>query len=408
MNKILNTLFYIIIVIGLFSCLTNFVYLSAVPSLVCVIFPFLIIQKGKIPTVTFWLLLFFSYAILSTLIYAPNSFLDFKFYRYDGNFIISYLPLLCIPLMKFDFDIDKLFTRLLYIVTAVNLILISYFLINSNFYLDADTNSFGSLFIARNAAGGFLSIICGLAFVHFLYKKTLGSILVFLLNFFFLVATFSRGSILGLLLGILAFYLIKKGIKYAIGAIFFGAIALQLIMIYYTYPIYEKLKSENEIFVKQEGITTKSANILIRLYWSWPSGVKCFLNSPIFGAGFGAVNDTPLQFSSANSFPLVSLNEQEDKKYNDAHAHHSYFHIIGELGLTGIFIFFMFWLSIYNFLIKADAYPYVRGFLLIAFFNITFASLTEHRLTTPSSILPFVLSLGLLYAKLNSENKKNV
>lgn len=404
----MKKIFLLIIILGLFGCVTNFVFISAVPSLFCVVFPVLILFRERIPKVTFWLLIFFLYALLSTALYAPQSFIAFGFYRYDANFIISYLPLLCLPLLSFNFDIDKIFVRLLYWATLLNAVMMGYFLISSGFHLDANSSSFGSLFIARNAAGGFLSIICGLAFVNFTYRRNAISLFVLLLNLFFLFATFSRGSMLGLVLGIGSFFLVKKGFKLLIPLAFATIICIQLFIIIQAYPVYKDLHSENELFSHREwkSVNPKTANLLIRAYWSWPTGIECFLHSPVFGAGFGAVNDLPLQFNS--HFPVVQFNRQPDKVYGDNHAHHSYFHILGELGIIGLLLFFLFWYAIYRFLIKDTTYPFVRDFLLIALFNLTFASLTEHRITTPSSAIPFALSVGLFYTRKNFDKRQQL
>jgi hypothetical protein len=42
---------------------------------------------------------------------------------------------------------------------------------------------------------------------------------------------------------------------------------------------------------------------------------------------------------------------------------------------------------------------------MLVYFNLTFSSLIEHRITTPATILPFALSFGLYIASLNYENR---
>jgi len=102
---------------------------------------------------------------------------------------------------------------------------------------------------------------------------------------------------------------------------------------------------------------------------------------------------------------IFSTNKQKKKVYNDSHAHHSFLHFLGEQGLAGLFIFIMFWRSVYKFLLQNGQEPTIRDFLLVSFFNLTVMSFTEHRITTPSNALPFVLTLSLYYVYVNYQNK---
>lgn len=396
-------------ILGLFGTMTNILFISPLPSLVAaILFPFIILNRRFVPKTVFWLLLFFLISGLSTLMYHPASFLQFRFYRYDGNFFISYLPLLLLPFLSLKYNINKLFRYFLYLSTGVNSVVYG---INVMQQRDA----FSGLFLSTNGAGGYYSLVTSLAFIYFLQKKSYKNLLVLLLNLLFLYATYSRGSILGLIVGLSCLLLINYRKAFLITWMLVVLAGIQIYILSYTYPVYQKyimnsrtanIYENYEDFVHHHYgfVSTKYNNVLIRMYETWPRAVDCFFYSPLFGTGFGSVNDVPFIFNDL--IPgVLSSNEQKDKVFNDSHAHHSFLHILGEQGIIGLAIFIMFWRTVYLFLLKNGQEPTVRDFLLVSFFNLTIMSFTEHRITAPSNALPFILSLSLYYVYVNYQRK---
>jgi len=401
----------LITILGLIGTVTNLLYISPIPSLFAAIcFPVILLYRNNFPSVVFWLFLFYVYVVISTTLYHPASFSNFRFYRYDGNFIISYLPLLVLPFLNYNLNIDRVFRFFLNITTTV-----------SSVVFVADGLKFGGfngLFVANNAAGGFYSIVTSLAFIYFLERKTPLNLLHLILNVLFLYATYSRGSILGLALGGLFYYFFHIRKRYLIYLIIAGVCLVQVYILFQTYPDYVKYvrggpkvdyyTNYTRFILNSYGIVSvKFNNVLIRIYNTWPRAVDCFFHSPFFGTGFGSIDDVPFKFES--KIPLIlSTNIQNNKVFTDSHAHHSFLHFLGELGLFGLFIFLKFWKTIYKFLTKNNQDPRIRGFLLVSFYNLTIMSFTEHRITTPSNALPFVLALSLYYVYVNHQKKLEV
>lgn len=397
-----------ITVVGLIGTVTNLLYISPIPSLfAALVFPIILLYRNNFPRVVFWLFLFFIYVFISTTLYHPASFTNFRFYRYDGNFIISYLPLLVLPFFSLNLNIDRVFRNFLYITTAISLVAF----INEGFSI----KGFNGFFVANNAAGGFYSIVTSLAFIYFFDRKTYLNLTVLTLNIFFLYTTYSRGSVLGLVLGAMLFYFFHIRKKYLIFFVFALLGLTQVIILIQTYPVYlSEIKAgpypdyyQNYFYfvAQQYGIVSvKFNNILIRMYQTWPRALDCFFHSPLFGTGFGSVDDVPFKFKAVLPF-LWSYNGQEAKTFSDSHAHHSFLHFLGELGLIGLFIFLKFWNTVYDFLKRNNYNPRIRTFLLISFYNLTIMSFTEHRITTPSNALPFVLALALYYVYVNHQKK---
>ena len=410
----LTRLTVFIVLIGIFGCVTNLIFISALPSIfVVLLIPFVLFSTSKIPKTIFWLYLFFFISILSTLMYYPISFNKFDFYRYDGNFIISFLPLLVVPFFSFNFNFEKLLYRFVIFTSVLNLVLVFiYYTRHTNISISSDPSIYTSLFKASNAAGGFFSIVSGIAFIFFINKKTFMRLTWFLLNIGFLVITNSRGSILGILFGIICYYLVINHKQNWIITIFLFIISAQVYILYQTYPVYDKYirSSPNVedalytyIYNNHGEVGRKYGNTLIRAYENWPRGLDCFLNSPIVGTGFGSVNDLPLTYKEI--IPLISVNNQTNKSFNSAHAHHSFLHILGEQGILGLIVLLLFWVNIYYFLKKNNQIPIIRNVLILTYFNLTFMSFTEHRLTTPSNALPFILMLSLYFVQVNHFKK---
>src|SRR3974390_552173 len=93
---------------GLFFTTTNFVPLSAIPSaLFLALLPLIFFSAEPWPSVTKWAIAYYVISLASVLLYYPPSLLEFDFYRYDGNFILSFAPFLFLPLVKWRANIAQ-------------------------------------------------------------------------------------------------------------------------------------------------------------------------------------------------------------------------------------------------------------------------------------------------------------
>lgn len=391
--------------LSLFGTVTNFVFFSPLLTLL-VPLAIYVFNKDQLPRPVAWLYAFSLLFLVSVLLYHPLSIIEFDFYRRDGNFVISYAPLLILPLFSFTFNIEKYFRRFYLFTVVLYAVLFLNHLVTTNFLGSLHGIVFGGLFIAQNAVGGFLSILGGLGFAYYYHRGGKKEFLGFLLVFIMLAATYSRGSILGLLLGILGWYLSHTE-RYKM------LIALLVIPVMFTigsvmigYPYYKSsLATGNVVELEiDEEVDQKNANILIRLFYTFPRAWHVFKQSPLLGTGVGSYDDRPFDFQEV--VPYIEYNAQSSKTHSDAHAHHSYLHMLAEQGIIGLTLFLIFWTSIFLYLRRLKFHPVLRDYLIIAFFTITFAAFTEHRITTPSMMLPFTISLGMLL--MHRDNYKRV
>lgn len=419
-NKGLAKLVLPVLLIGLYGTMTNVVFISPFPSIVALLLliPVLVLRKKQIiPRFVLWLYLFFIVCLLSTLFYYAPSLLSYDFYRYDGNFIISYLPLLVFPFFSFKISLESVLKKFAYFVTAVNLLFYLFFFIKTKggclINPAAEGNTFDPFFKATNAAGGFYSVLASLVLGFYLRERKKIYLLLLFLIFLFLWGTTSRGSILGLLLGAGFYFLYQRRQKWLIGAAIIGIVTVQGIIVYNTYPYYKAYLFDSEdigedtqayLDAAYGGQDTKEANLYIRAFDTWPRGTALFLNSPVIGSGFGSVNDLPIKLNSG--LPgIISFNGSKNHFFNDAHAHHSYLHFLAEVGIIGLVVFLLFWSKLFAFIhSERTAIPApVKAFLLIAMFNLAIMSFTEHRITTPSNVLPFVIILCIAVINHNYE-----
>jgi O-antigen ligase len=408
-------------VIGFYGTMTNRIFLSVIPTLISAILFLFVYINHRILVLEkyhFYFILFFLFAVISTLVYYPRSFLLFEFYRYDGNFFISYFPLLLFPFIYYNFNALKILKSFAFFIVIINTIIyIIYLFITKGgviLHPAIPGNSFTPFFKATNAAGGFYSIVASIFIIFYYHERKIVYLVCLFLTLLFLWSTTSRGSILGVLLGGIFFLEYKKGKKILIYTTITLIILVQAIIIYNTYPLYKEylfkssdIAEDTQVFIENrfDNPDGKQANIYIRAFDTWPRATALFLNSPIIGSGFGSVNDLPLTFDRGIPH-LFSFNDSKNKYFNDSHAHHSYLHFLAEMGILGLGLFLLFWFNLFKFINSSRFIVdnIVKDYLSFSMFNLSIMSFTEHRITTPSNVLPFIIFFSI--ALMSSNYKK--
>lgn len=387
----------IVIILGLFFSVTNLIPISVIPFIVfSLLAPFIFVTSLKIPKVSFWTAVFFTISIINILVYSPNSFIDPSFYRWDGNFFVSFLPLLFLPLLpENNINIKKIITIFVIFAILSNLI----FVIYQTFFGFTVTG----LFLATNAFGGFMMIVLSFAFSNFFYsRKNTFNLIILGLAVMLLLMSYSRGSILAIAAAIICVFFNRRGNFFITRFALLFIVLTQAIILYFTYPVYEASPFDAYAFAISGDEDTKVSNIFIRVYENWPRGLHMFLHSPIFGTGIGSANDLP-HILEQNSY--IQFNQNSMRIYNSAHAHHTFLHVMGEMGIIGLIILIMLLKSIYFEIIQTRYDMPISVGLEIAFFALIFASFTEHRLFSPSNVFPFVLIFLLNYKNFNMTYK---
>ena len=409
----MRTLSKFIILLSLIFSVTNYVPISVLVLLlapISVIGIFYRTEILKFKKIEFYLLLLYVYVIASTIIYNPNSFFEFDFYRKDGNFIISYLILLVfifLPL-HIDINIDKWLNRSFVIFSIASFI--AFLIMPKEVPEEGGATVHHFFFLSHNAAGGFYSVIGAMALGIFLHTKNKLYLFYALMFVFFLYMTNSRGSILAIMAAF-GYSLIKFKKPLVIFAVF---LLIQFFVVYETYPTWVsmgKIMSENAnytVSTAAQAINFQRVGTFIdRLYYLWPRAVDNFIHSPIVGLGFGSYDD--LYYRYVNVIPhLFSIKDGAVVRHSEAHAHNSTFTILAELGIVGYALFVLLFNEINKKIIALkDVEPGIFMALSLAFWTCIFSSATEHRITTPSQMIPFFILFGICYLKFFGRRKIN-
>jgi O-antigen ligase len=383
--------------ISLFASVTGLIPISVTFALMILLLPALLWRGWPPSRLVVATLSLFGMLLLSTLFYDPLALFDPSFLRRDGNGLITLLPLLIFGAWKLPYDAERLGRSFLLWSGAINGLCILAYLVIGNFHSDEPLYLF--LFVAHNAAGGFLATASALCIGYYVATRDKLILLAALSHLLGLLLTNSRGSELGLLAALILHFLCHERRRWWIAATIVAAVALAL-LINWSYPFYKEgrtsVERPNPNVTELE--VERSYTVLVRLLYIWPKAVDLWLSSPIVGTGFGSFNDEPIELRGIPY--LFSWNANTERIYDDAHAHQTYLHILAETGLLGL-ILLLWLLTEMRRSCRAIPSPALRRALLLALATAIWSSWTEHRLFTPSQMLPItlLLSLSLIAAK---------
>lgn len=395
----------IVVFLSLLGSITNFVPISALSCPLILLSPLFLsknanLSQTSLSIISLWLLIF-----ISTLIYAPQSFLDYQFYRRDGNFFISFAPLLSLSLLSFKIDVEKWGDFFIKWVSVALIPSIFYFLSSKPF--STIHNIFLFYFHGHNAAGGFLCFSTCLSLGFFLNKRQWQHLLITCWQIFATFLTASRGSILGLGMAMFTFFCVPR--KYLKLYVLFWIIA-HLLPLHYGYQFWKQHPNLSTRQIIEEALDETNMHVhragtaADRLFVLWPRAIDLWLKSPFLGTGFGSYNDMPYEFFGTENFFM--LNKPKELKFDAGHAHHSFLHILAENGLLGLFLLIYCLYQIDKSTKSLPSKSLAYGLELALWANI-FSSFTEHRIFTPSQMFPFNIMVGLCLCsrKFNKGNK---
>jgi len=380
-------------VVCLFFTQTNYVPVSAAMVALLPLYPFLDRKLGgslDISTVSLT-----AYFLFSALLLDAISLLDYDFYRRDGNFFVSWAPLMLLSRVQFRIDVARR-RRWFTIVSAIVCTgTIAAWKVGR---LRPETSEFFHLFYAHNAAGGFLAVACGCSIALLRCQGWKWSFTVIPLAAG-LILTHSRGSLLGFGLALAMVYLVPR--RFVSVVIVIAAIATAGVL-YHGYA-HTKGRIDHDDAAQWSTLGElglgREHTISGRIYGLWPRAVHNWLRSPIVGTGFGSFNDAPHRYVGRDGILMWS---RGPAVHSDAHAHHSYIHVLAETGLVGLALMVWFLRCVYRRIANDPIEPSIRIALLLGFWTLVFASFTEHRIATPSNVLPLSLLLGLTFASDNA------
>jgi O-antigen ligase len=400
----------VVAIAALFCSVTNFVYASvAFSALSLALCPFLI-PAGLASNKRFkFILLYFLFFVSSVALYDISSLANLDFYRRDGNTLVSFAPLLTLFLARdsqgLRWNSESIVKNFLFFAAAINIPLFAWWLYSQQNlhpeYLVIEDDYFHSLFFATNAAGGFFAVVlCFCAAAWLSGKSGAQKVLNFGLLALFTVllfATGSRGSLVGAVGAFVLFFIFKKYRHqfYKVTSLGIAASLLLTSFSLLTLTPQQVAKLDEDLFYDtlrfDSDVSSKEANWLLRVQVIWPRALSLFLESPVVGIGVGGYDDRPVELDTL--IPgLLAINRPQTFLHTDAHAHNSFLHIMAESGLVGLVLFLVLLSNILKEVLTVNS-KFLQNGLLLSFWTLTFASLSEHRWVSPSNSLPFFLIL---------------
>ncbi|WP_410014352.1 O-antigen ligase family protein [Sodalis sp. C49] len=404
----MKTFFRIIVLLSFSFCVTNYVPVS---TAIILTFPLAFLglcyrnEGTNLKKIEVSIIALFSYVIISTLCYNPESFMEFDFYRRDGNFIISYLVLFIFIFtpVKIIFDIKKLINLtfpFFIVISAIGAVVVP-----PEAGGDASVRHF--FFESHNAAGGFYSVVASIAVGFFLKERKLKYLIYSVVFLAFLWMTNSRGSILAIMFAIgYSFIKFKKS-----SFVFVLFVALQIGIVMTTYPDWlqmgKVMSASSNTDANVNVAFARASTYIDRLYFLWPRAFDNFLHSPLFGMGFGSFDD--LFYKYVDIIPHVwSVKENAIIAHTASHAHNSLLMILAELGIVGLVLYIYLFNQLNKEIKRIQLHDSSAGLALaLAFWSCIFSAATEHRITTPSQMLPFFLYFGICYMNYRNRPQLN-
>ncbi len=308
-------------------------------------------------------------------------------------------------------NLESILKTFLITVTAINTITFLVHKVHPTFAgeVSGDRNYYFFYFYSHNGAGGFLANLLAISVAFWLKERSFGYLFCTILNTVTLFSTHSRGSILAFM-GALVVYLAFKE-RFTKLIIWFSIIISVIVFsvgYYYWIDIgkpsqfigEKQLAEESSIEVDFE----RSWTFIDRGLFLWPRAFDLFLKSPIFGTGFGSYNDGPYDLKGIEH--VAMMNFPEEFVFSDSHAHHSYIHILAETGLVGLFLTILMLIYMRRLFLNLDS-KLLKDCFMMMFWISVWSSMTEHRLFTPSQMLPFTILTGLLIGSLRADKSCN-
>lgn len=388
-------------VLALFLTVTNLIPLSAVGFLPIIFCAWRFFGRSY-PSFMAPLTALTLFALVSTLLYDPHSLTEFDFYRRDGNFFIAYAPIFAGCLYAHRWDMNKLLRAFFVFAVVINIPPYALYLAQNGLLsiFKHPDDSFGSFFIARNAAGGFLAMLFCLGVACYLQRRSKIMLALIALNGLMLFSTYSRGSLLGAFAVLPYLYFGRKRVILAtlISCLVVASLAMAM---YHTRSTVDYMGYTFSI----QNQDAKTANLDIRYEWLWPRALAYFRQSPIVGMGFGSFDDQIRNVVSY--FGVLGVPSDIIVEHSDSHAHNSYLNFLAELGVVGLALMLGFYWKLVKWsqdgAARSALVEHGRNFAAFRFVEISSVCLlvmaaTEHRLVSPSNVLILSLVISLLLA----------
>jgi hypothetical protein len=355
-----------------------------------------------------------------------RDFLSPRFYGGEGRIFISLLPLAALCLVSVGSFEMRATIRQLFTIGAASIALFLIWMATGTTLLSGPghPDEFHGFLTSHTGSGTFFGCIAIFTIVYSAEKRSRKVHALSLLLLGPVFASGSREAMVGVLAALAWYWVLCRPHP----RLLIGALVVALAMI----PVVANLsnKAYNRTIAMLSWDTVESivdqAKYGVRSDWAvgdwtpdgdtaklesgdvttlvrvmlWVYAGKRFLDSPVFGMGWGRFNDRSLVMLDAS--PVLAVATSGDKVFSTSNAHNSYFQLLSESGLLGIALYLGMWLMLYRRCGKAArvfhpvqslrAYYFACQGLII---YILACALTGHALASPSVMVPVVTVVGI-------------
>lgn len=298
---------------------------------------------------------------------------------------------------RFKKSPDKLIASCnkLFFVAGIFLLLSNFFYFGNYYPNYSGEYTFDFLYATNNGSSGWAAFYYFVSLSLLIQSRTILRLISFLISVLLLMYIFSRGTILAVMASTFLLFFKRERVQrpYVLKVIFILSLLFSLSIGFFGYV---KNGSGSISYNNLAVDNIRSYNTSLRLDYLFPHAIDGFLTSPVFGNGFGTFNDN-LEIETRSNYSLGGV------RYDDAHAHNSYLHLLYETGFLGIFFIYVIFHYLANEISSGVSSVCVKDILFTYLSAIFLSSITEHRLFTPSMMFPFALLFIYSYKNDNSQ-----
>lgn len=319
----------------------------------------------------------------------PGDVLAYDAIRYDSNIFYSAIPLFVLG--TGDFSLRRLDRWIRNIVIAGAVAYVALPLVGFQPYE------------SHNAAGGFFMVLLAYLVGRAIVSGFRGRWLAIGVGALALVMTDSRGSIVAILAAVAYDWCSRRWPRLA-RTLLLAFVAVLVAGLAAAYAVWQQMGApvvydysefssvSDQLPTDMMSLGERPGTIMHRMFLLYPMAIDMFLQSPIVGIGFTRFDDFPVHITGIHG--VLAMNTASPAIHSNLHAHNSFLHIAAENGVVGLVLLFLTIRAIYRTFASRELYLPVAMILG----SLLFASLTEHRLTTPSQAAPAFVIVGLLWA----------
>ncbi|NJM75998.1 MAG: O-antigen ligase family protein [Acaryochloridaceae cyanobacterium RU_4_10] len=370
-------------------------------------------KKFRINKIGILILINFLYWIISGFLVGAidfTSFADPLFYDGDARVFLSYSSLLFFCVSSSNLNSLHYSLNIIRGLSSFSFLLFLFWIpTKAQFISEGLANNFAAFLTSHTGAGTFFGFLSIILFFYGYFNKSKFDLI---LSFMMLLAVFgtgSRATVVGLV--IVGFWFVFSNFKLKkfifISLISIALLAILPIIATHTFErisllfdsnvftlIFEQIKIGEsdgwEPGYSERELASGEANILSRIVF-WSYAIHRFLQSPVFGIGWGRYNDLSVNFSGIPG--LIYIATSGDRRFGAASAHNSYLMLLCESGIIGLVLLLWLWWSIYLNLNKAKIYfsksPSIQSYFIAAqgtvWFTLT-AAMFGHSLAAHPSV----------------------